>query len=290
MKQPSILVVPGVGDAYWVMVKLESFLIKNGFEKPHIKIWNLSVPRSKEYIEMYDFIGTVEYVDIPKDEIFHRSYMTPGYDLVKDVHGYDFFICPNGSLRHGYSMEQILPDLNTNWFPPMRMSSVLDDLEDSFREIYGDYIVARFSNIGMWKRWEEHLPADKICNLLLSIQEETEFKILLAGFQPGSIADKIMKRDGKDRIKNITEKVPFLEHLALLKAAKGLIGYASGNLILGVSFFRPTLLFWSDYFSRNFAFNCVPSESFNDWYCPKWVEEYNKEKSISVFTSLLANR
>ncbi len=288
MKSPSILIVPGVGDAYWALTKIESFIHKNGFLKPHIKIWNLSVPRSKEYIQMHDFIATAEYVDISKDDIFHRSYMTPGYDLVENVHGYDFFICPNGSLRHGYSLQQILPDLDTNWYPSLRMSSNTDDLEDSFRERHGDYIVARFSNIGMWREWEKHLPGSEICDLLLSLQEEIGYKILLAGFQPGSLADEIVKRDGEGRITNMTEKVPFREHLALIKAAKGLIGYASGNLILSVSFHKPTLLFWSDYFHKNFAENCVPPESVADWYFPLRVEEYNQEDSVATLKYLMS--
>lgn len=284
MSIPKILVIPGVGDFYWVATKMEGFLKKIGTKKAHFVIWNINDARSQEYIAMHTFCESVEIIDHPEDKIFSQSYFHSGNDVVENVLGCDYFICPNGSLRNGVPMDEIMPDCATNWRPYLNLFEP-DKL--TFAEKYGAYIVARFSDVGMWAKWVPHFGPDKIVQLLYEVYDRTGMNIVLPGYRGIELHNQIKAADTRNLI-NFVGRQPFPEHLALILQSRGTVGYCSGNLILAVGYGIPTIMMWHTYFKNPALFkNCNDLKSLENWYFPRMVENFNISEAMQIIEGWL---
>ena len=118
-----ILVIPGIGDIHWVLLKMESFIKKNcKGEIPEVWVWNFDGrPRSGEYIERIPFVKFGGYLNKPMDMDkyrFEESYMRgdPAYSIIPKFHGFDYYMCFNGMLRVGLPWNDILQQYETKVF------------------------------------------------------------------------------------------------------------------------------------------------------------------------------
>ena len=120
-----ILVCPGIGDIYWVLVKLEAFLKERGIEKPKLFTWEGAHPereRSSGYIKRVPFVEYGGTYPGPTTKLFQKQYIYGNEWLFEDFKAqpnpafqFDLVFIVNGLLRNGYSLECAgLGELETN--------------------------------------------------------------------------------------------------------------------------------------------------------------------------------
>lgn len=146
-----ILVIPGLGDIHWVALKLQSFIETHcPGERPEVFIWNFDGrPRSAEFVQRLPFVRFGGYWDEPLDidrPAFQRAYMTGEDDAVPGFHGFDWFLCVNGSLRVGKPIDEILPEYRVDWNYPFEVRAGDERRAD---EIGEPYVLAYFTDHGL---------------------------------------------------------------------------------------------------------------------------------------------
>lgn len=262
-----ILTIPGIGDIHWVMLKMESFIKQNcPNEKPEIHIWNFDGrPRSADFVKRIPFVKFGGYFNQPIDidrKRFNASYMTDGYQQIRDFHGFDHYLCVNGGLRIGHSLENILPQYKINWDYEI-------DLRGCYTPFNEPYIIFYFSDHGMFKDWIKHMPPKKIKELLASIKG---YKLILTGSSWDGNFNQLLE---SENVLNYCGDTSLDELLGLIKGASAFVGWCGGNTIISQHLNTPTLMLWSDYFPHKaFQTNWVNPEKLGKIYQPMNVEGF----------------
>ncbi len=172
-----ILTICGIGDIHWVMLKMESFIEKECKGViPEITVWNFDGrPRADGFVKRIPFVKFAGYDNEPmgrqQKRLFHEVYMDGSKEVVAGFKGYDYFICVNGSLRIGHSMNNIMPQYGTNWNYKINV----DDCTSSYNE---PYIIFYFSNHGMFTDWVSKMNSEKIRSFMQQIKG---YKLILTG-------------------------------------------------------------------------------------------------------------
>jgi len=293
-KQTSILVLPGMGDIYWVLVKLESFIKKHQIENPVIYTWELQPHknnRSADYIKRIPFVtyGGPWYHDQNLPE-FKEIYFGTEW-LIPNFQGFDYLFSVNGVLRNGYDLNSFgLDTLDTNWYFPLTESQAENEAYEQYAS-YGDYVVAYFTATEMYQHWMRSLSPDDIYNIFKTIHVKTGCKILMTGCHwDKGLADKIRAKDTEGFIQDIIGDTTIDQLFALIKRAKGMIGWCGGNTIKSVYFKTPTVILWSKYFpNEGFYKYSVPPDSIGNWHDIKVVERDSASDIADSMVSLILN-
>src|SRR3990167_4343895 len=96
-----ILVPPGIGDIYWVLVKLRSFIETNGLETPELTV--VSHPdefgshlRSIDFLKMVPWVAIGEPPCVPNaeglDAIWREAYLGPGRSVFSRGRGGGYLV------------------------------------------------------------------------------------------------------------------------------------------------------------------------------------------------------
>ena len=277
-----ILLIPGIGDIHWVMLKMEAWIEQNcKGKKPEIWIWNFdNRPRSADFVKRIPFVKFGGYFNKPieLDRVrFHKSYMTGQYSEIKNFHGFDAYICVNGALRVGRQMSQILPKCKTNWDYEIN----LDGCESPIKE---KYIIFYFSDHGMFTQWVSAMPPEKIKQFAKSIKGH---RLILTG----SSWDKPFNEGLSDSgLENWCGDTSLDELLGLIKGASAFIGWCGGNTIISQHLNTPTLMLWSNYFDKPFQTNWVKPEKIGSIYIPMNVESINHKEFLKNVDKLLSRK
>ena len=133
----TILVPPGIGDIYWVLVKLRGFCRAHGIATP--EIW-IDAPddkkRSAEFVERVPFVRFGSYHDASGmspaeaaqpmagwkrrksrvNPVREEAYLCDGRHAFPDFEGFDWFLSFNGSINAGRSLDEIEPGWPTRSF------------------------------------------------------------------------------------------------------------------------------------------------------------------------------
>ncbi len=269
----SIMVPPGIGDAFWSLIKIKSFCEKNNLGIPDVFISsNGRRDRSYEFVKMFPFVNSAGYSQQShKDPIFKEAYTQDGRTIFDDVKelGVDYFIAYNGITRYGRSIDEVDTEFTTDWFPDMFESLEQRAYGINFHQRHGNYIVAYFVDHGMYKHWLKEFDIFKIAEVLWHIYKETGCKIVLlgAGWDKGGINDALTSEDfTSDHIVDLTGKTTLEEAFAVLKLSDGCIGYPSGLTIMSTVFRKPTYLLWNNYFCDEFFWTACPPQARGFWY------------------------
>lgn len=268
-----ILVIPGIGDMHWVLLKLESFIEKHcPGEKPEVWVWNFDGrPRSGEFIKRIPFVTFGGYLDQPIDmdkKRFDESYMRgdPSYAKIAEFHGFDYYLCVNGMLRVGLPWNAILPQYKTNWNYEIQMDDCPVPYDDK-------YIIFYFSDHGMFKNnWTSHLDAYKIKRMLDGLKK-WDYKLVLTGSSWDEPFNEKIRNNDPDII-NTCGQTTLPELLGQIKGASAFVGWCGGNTIISQHIGTPTLMLWSNYFKREFQTNWVDPDKINKIYKPMNVEGF----------------
>jgi len=302
-----ILVCPGIGDIYWVLVKLEAFLKERGIEKPKLFTWEGAHPereRSSGYIKRVPFVEYGGTYPGPTTKLFQKQYIYGNEWLFEDFKAqpnpafqFDLVFIVNGLLRNGYSLECAgLGEYETNWHFDLTPCE-----EEDYREILGgDYLIGYFSEEGMYQtHWLPQMPAEECYEVMKKINQITGLPFVLVGREWDlGITGKLMKLDSQENggigcLKNLASETNIDQFFALMKQSKGMFGFPSGATIKSTFFKKPTFMMWSRYFpEEGFYHHCVNPESFGDWYDYELVENYGalKDDIVARFIDLLENQ
>jgi hypothetical protein len=278
-KRPlSILMLPGMGDIYWVMIFLQDFLKQKQIEDPpDVYIWNFDErPRSLEYVEKIPFVRAAGYYNAPitddNRKIFNITYHSGEYSVVKDFEGFDYYISVNGYTRQGGCLDDEDMAYKTDWYFPMFESLEEKQYGIEFKKKHKDYILCYFSDSGMFQSWVKKWPPKRIADMLLQVWKQSGCKLVFSGLSwDNKFLIEVQENLPKKAYIN-TAGTTLDEFFGMLKQANGMIGWCGGNTIMSTRFKVPTIIIWDEYFDDNgFAENCCPPNSLGKWYFPLWT-------------------
>lgn len=285
-----ILVLPGIGDIYWVMVKLQAFIEQElGGTAPIVDIWTYDDrPKSMGYVQRVPFVRAGEYYRHPLVQPeFDESYHQDGRAIFDHLLGHDFYIAYNGILRRGRSLEEVLPEYSCDWFFPLKQPEAEVAALERYRTKYpGGYIVGHLSDFGMFNRWIQSWDAAACARLVRMVEQQTGLPVLLTGGHwDASFAGAVAQIASCEQLAG---KTSMDEFFALFRGAAGAIGWCGGNTILATTFRIPTLIAWSLYFTdARFYRNACPPDAWGQWYDVAVVEREPPESAVKKFVRLM---
>lgn len=291
-ERPRLILFPGIGDIYWVMVKLKGILDeKFGSKLPDVSIAEFDGRnRSEEFVSSFPFVHAAGYVKTrtPKEDLTMRElYMDEGRRIYRTDAG--VVLSYNGVLRNGWSLDEIDPDWIPRWFTPTFRPLTYELKASSL----GDYVVGSFSGHGMFKHWVRQMRPNVVADVLREVHELTRLPILLLGCEwdadfNASVESMMRTRYGTGWYENMTGDTSFWEMNAIVSNATACLGWCSGLTILAAARRVPTIIFWHPYFKdHRFWWNACPTPSHRSWYRPMGTFEGRPEKVSAVLEGLL---
>lgn len=282
-KPATILVPPGIGDIYWVFVKLRSFLkVHNISEPPVIYIDSPDDrKRSEDFVRAVPFVRfggyweknieqrqyelasqfkrrkALSHICDTRKAAYHKNeqHVFPGLEK------FDWFISYNGSMDAGESLAEADPQYEVDWDIPIFISK-----GDGIKRNWS-YIVASFFNAGMYAKWLKELPSSDIYAMLSQIVDQTGKRVVLTGAEwdkNSTVNIELLNMD-KDygRLIDMIGQTTLGQYFGLLKNADGCIGFPAGNTILGPALGTKTGIIWNDHFNEKFHRNaCKPGPDY----------------------------
>lgn len=251
-----ILLLPGIGDIHWVLLKLQSWLAAQGEEwaMPEVSIWDIDGrPRALEYLQMIPWLRVGGYVSAPlagaQKVWFNKLYSRRNAgDVVFNFLGFDVLMGVNGNMRNGASFKHLLHGAAVNY----KYGPVLT--QDNFGQHQakvGPYFVLCFSGNGMFTpAWTSCLSAKRIKAMLVELQGKFPgCRFLFTGSPWDAPFTEQCQVPGTE---NLVGKTTLPQFLSLLKHSLGYVGWCGGNSILAQHLGTPTVVWWSkSYFPRH---------------------------------------
>jgi 2-polyprenyl-3-methyl-5-hydroxy-6-metoxy-1,4-benzoquinol methylase len=294
--RPLILFPPGVGDSFWSVVKLQSFLkLKNiglpdiGIVSPKDKLYD-GHKRSFPFLEMFPFLNSVGKVlcgrRSPKlKKIWQEAYAREGRIIFENLLGADYFISYNGHLSVGKSLEEI-DDLECNWHPPMFVSLEQKRYRKECVDKYGKYIALYFPFYGTYKYWANEFSINNYIKVINEVVEQTKCLPIFVGaaWDAAQIEYKHIKSKIPTCI-DLMNKTSAEQVYGLIRGSQGVIGHPSGLTIMSAVLGVKTLILWNDYYNRDFVWNACPPDTRGTTY----FAENTKGLTVKRFAEVAIN-
>jgi len=285
-----LLFMPGMGDIYWTLTKVESFIEQHNMGIPTSTIWDLDQKRigdqqrSEGYLSKMGFMKYTGTLDVRRNRDFDAFYAHKQNKKLKpiwykqNVSGYAYFFNMNGFLEIGEDIEfsGTLSDYETNWYPPMFTPLEEYKFEANYKEQYGRYIVGYFTGTGRYNEVFNKRLSGELYRMLYEMSKKADAKVVLIGTTWDAPAtNELIKQDKHGIFHSLLGQTNTSQMYALMKGSVGVVGWAAGNTIMATYFKKPTFIFWSeDLWHHNFAFNCIDPDALNQWYFPQFVDVY----------------
>lgn len=257
-----ILVPPGIGDGYWVFVKLRGFLEARGISMPEVYVHDQSPSqRSAGFWSRVPFVRFAGAGALPRRSPHAKlAYRPPGIVVQRRVAKWDFFLSFNGTLERGLSLDAALPGPAASWYEPIARPAGLDTLIARYREQFGRYVACAFWEHGFYRKWLHQFGEDRIVETLRGVAAAGFTPVLMgASWDRDGIGSRIARQD--ERFINLVGETDFDQLTALLEGAAGVLGFPAGNSLLGPYFRRPTVLLWNTHFDRRMWRNTCPPDT-----------------------------
>jgi SAM-dependent methyltransferase len=262
-----IMVPSGIGDAYWVMVKLPGFLHEHGIvTEPTIVVQDSGGPkRTQPYIRNLPMVHDGGYKWMPTGtSIFHEAYMqnrrTVFPQPFADV---DWFIAYNGVMRAGRSLDEVDPQYVPRWRPRLHVSKEARAFREELAKD-GPYCLVYFAEAGMYKRWLNEFRPQTIVETLTLIQRTFGVRIVFLGaaWDRGLVGQDIARANAGDpEWVDLIGQTTFDQMLGAIDGAWGVFGFPAGNTILAAVRNVPTVLVWHNYFRPEFWVHACPPDA-----------------------------
>lgn len=258
-----ILVPPGIGDIYWVLVKLRSFIERNNLAKPELTV--VSHPdeydshlRSISFLEMIPWItiGNPQYVPNADglEKLWDEAYAGPGRSVFPEVMGYDYLIAYNGCINSGGLIETA-DEYECDWTIPIDMPPAIYAVDG-----HEKFMLCFFPFVGTYASHERDFPIPLIAESINRFTSET-------GITPVFMGGKL-EQNRDERRHELMELVPsgidiagktsIREVFSLLQGCQMLFGYHSGIPNLGAAMGKPSVFLWDDRFPESTSYACMP--------------------------------
>lgn len=257
-----ILVPPGIGDVYWVLVKLESIIQKRKLDKPEITI--VSYPdrlhshlRSIPFLEMVPWIRIGNPPSVPNNpglqQIWDEAYLGPGRSVFPDVMEYDYFVSYNGCINSGGWLETT-DEYECNWLPPIQ-SSIIHSVQGHKR-----FMICFFPFLGTYQSHERDFPIPLIAE---SINRFVAKSKLIPIFIGGKLEQALDARR-HELLALVSPKIDLVgqtslkDIFGLLQGSQMVFGYHSGIPNIGAAIGKPSIFLWDNRFPESTSYACVP--------------------------------
>lgn len=246
-----ILLLPGLGDVHWVLLKLRSWLARMGWnEVPELHIWNIDGrPRTVAYFDFIPWIkaGTYHEIDLKANKVqFDSLYMRENpSDCILGFQGFDALIATNGNMRNGVPWSRIMGGASTDpGYGPVLSKS-------NFGQERGNYFVLCFSGFGMFKNaWCRPMPAKVIQKMIDDLK--LRFPNHQFVFTGCSWDDEFTRQIIRFDDHYIVGETTLPQLLSLLVNSSGFIGWCGGNSIVAQHLGVKTVSWWSSrYFPKH---------------------------------------
>ena len=286
----SILIPPGIGDQYWVLVKLQSFMRREQIRAPKITVvctpddqWKGHL-RSIPFLKRFSFLKIADPSWVANDPELYPQYLEAysriGQTIWPNFQGFDYFIAYNGILNGGGSLETADIDLACNWYPQMTYSQIEMDTAKQYREKYGKYVCFYWPFFGTFENHIREYPIENIVKAIKLFLTEFDATPIFIGSQTDvGINDLLI-----DLMSQFPEAVDLVGKLSLdetfgvVKGSEMVVGYHSGLTNMAVVFKKKTILLWSNYLPKSIALNCVPPDRFQKTYFPLYCQDIDVDK------------
>jgi len=289
-----ILVVSGMGDLHFVLLKLEGFMKQREIDiPPEIWVWNLDGrPRSLGLVERVAFCTPGGYWNRARDDApkqFSACYLAGTRDI-DQVDGFDWFLCPNGKLRNGTHLSQALGGCETNWNYQLGVTAGEELFLAQYRAVSTPEVMLYFSDQGMFKTWLRAWPIQTIRRFI------AELARLLGGYRltlTGSTwdvpwTDRLLDEWAyPETLTSRVGKTTLDEFMAMVRCADGFVGWCGGNGMLATHLKIPTYMLWSDYFGKGMSTSWVDESRNGTIYLPAWVETLHPEQAAEEAAELI---
>lgn len=275
-----ILFPPGIGDSYWSIVKIQSFLKSKGLSIADIHVvCNRELQfeahkRSFPFIEMFPFLNATGNTfenrgSSERKKIWDEAYINKnrnGRTIFENVNDCDYFIAYNGHLRYGEELEKI-DDLECNWSPPMFVSLEQQRYEKECVKKYGEYILFYFVFHGTYQHWTNQFSVEKVIESIKRIVKKTGCIPVFTGAKWDSMEDNLRRVvKGVPNCVNLCGETSVEQLFGLIKGSQMVVGYPSGLTIVSAMLEKKTLIIWNDYYNKDFAWLACPPPTRNKTY------------------------
>lgn len=266
----TILLPPGIGDSYWSITKLQSFLKREKLALPDVHVaCNRDMKynghkRAFPFLEMFPFLNATgeTHTTETEKEIWKEAYAQEGRTIFKNVLGCDYFISYNGHLRIGAQMEELDPDLETDWAPPMFISLEQRRFKQECETKYGKYIVFYFIFQGTYTYWVKQFGVDHLVDFIKQTCREAGATPIFVGAQWDAEENTLnrLKREIPNAV-DLVGKTNVQQLFGLLRGAELVVGYPSGLSIISTVLGVKTLIIWNKFYNRDFAWYACPPDT-----------------------------
>lgn len=274
-----ILFPPGMGDCYWIIVKIQSFIRQNSIGIPDVYVVSDTDPvhhrhnRVFQFIEMFPFLNSTGVtitngVDLARRETCRQAYDDNGQTIFQDVMGCDYFFGFNGPLHAGMTLEQIHPQLECNWELPMFVSLEQQNFMNECLSKYGKYVVFYFSSVGTFDYWMSEFYPLRIVRAVNRIVNRGDVTPVFVGGN--------WDRDGDVVLDQVISQVPgavdlrgltsVQELFGLLRGSSLVVSFPSGLAIMAAHLKAKVLTIWNKYYRQEHWWNICPPSTHNKTY------------------------
>jgi hypothetical protein len=289
---PRIVVPGGIGDVYWVMVKIEAFCKKYKItEKPRIvvlsdnSVWESSQTRAIPFVERIPFVTMNDPSTTPLDpvdprpeclqKIYEQISTNNGYTVFPGFMGYEYFLIYNGMINSGHYLEE--DELECNWYIPLVRSEDQEQFQNECIEKYGKYAVFYFSIIGDFvARNVAQFSIDKMAASIADFTKKSGLTPVFIGAwwdlrwpvpnSPSYLSELMSKVPGAV---NIVGQTSLDQAFGVMNGAELVAGYHCGLTNIAVMFKKKTVLLWAtDRFPANTPLAVAPPETRMTTYIP----------------------
>ena len=296
-----ILVPPGIGDVYWVLVKLKSFLQSIGAD--HAELTIVSDPdeagghlRSIPYMQMFDWFDIEDPPSVRNDRqlqaTWDEAYNGPGRSIFPGVMGYDYFLSWNGRVNSGGWIEK--DDLACDWYPAMTAAALkrIDYWGVDFRRAVGRYVVLFWPFYGTYESHVAAFPIEEISRSLSSILERLQLTAVFIGSawdapRNPDVQQLIGKlRFFRHRVYDLIGKTDLAQMFGLAKHAELVLGYHAGVTNMAAVFGTKTLLLWDDRYPIETSYAVVPPAARGSNYVALHVNKLTVKEYVDTAVTL----
>lgn len=239
-----ILLAPGLGDIHWVLLKLQSWIKRRGWDEVEVSLWDVDGrPRSGDYLRMIpwlkvgpDFKASMRHpphVRAAFNKVYEERNTT---DSVLNFMGYDALVGVNGNMRNGVPFKDIMEGAEVNHaYGPMLTNDY------GFRQmVNGPYFVLFFTGHGMYaSHWNKCID---IKALVKALKERfPRHRFIFTGLE----WDREFNEGLSEGYESLVNQTTLPELLSLISYSDGFIGWAAGNAIVAQHLGVKTVVWWS---------------------------------------------
>lgn len=260
IQRKRILVPAGIGDAYWVMLKLKGFMKEKGITvPPEIIVQDAGGPRRTEpFLKTVPFVYAGGYELLrTRSRLWKEAYLCDGRTVFENPFPelqppIDWFIAYNGVMRFGKNLEDVDPQWPADWHFRQHITKEALAYKKAC-EKDGPYCVVYLTDGGMYQEWLKAFTPEQISATLKSIQLIYGYRMIFIGakWDLEMTGERLAQFGNEDWI-DLVGETNYNEMIGVLLGASLVFGYPAGNTILATAFKIPTVLLWHGYFDIRF--------------------------------------